>query len=74
MASLFRALHQAIPFSPTLADTRSTFSYPAETSHKFISAEERRACGIGDGLVRLSVGLEELADLQRELTLGFKAH
>jgi cystathionine beta-lyase/cystathionine gamma-synthase len=65
--ALFRRLSEAIPFSPTLADARTTLSYPAGTSHKFLSAEERTACGITDGLVRLSVGLEDPADLQREL-------
>lgn len=64
---LFRALAETIPFSPTLADARTTLSYPAGTSHKFMTAAERTACGISDGLVRLSVGLEDAADLQREL-------
>ena len=67
---LFRALAERIPFSPTLADARSTLSYPAGTSHKFMTADERREYGIGDGLVRLSVGLEHGADLERELALA----
>jgi cystathionine beta-lyase/cystathionine gamma-synthase len=67
VASLFQALAQNIPFSPTLADARSTLSYPAGTSHKFMSAEERQNYGIGDGLVRLSVGLERYEDLMQEL-------
>jgi cystathionine beta-lyase/cystathionine gamma-synthase len=65
---LFKALHGVIPFSPTLADTRSTLSYPTGTSHKFMSAQERAACGIRDGLVRLSVGLEEPEQLIQELS------
>lgn len=68
VAALFRALADLIPFSPTLADARSTLSYPAGTSHKFMTASEREACGISDGLVRLSVGLEAPADLTRELS------
>jgi cystathionine beta-lyase/cystathionine gamma-synthase len=64
---VFRALGHAIPFSPTLADARTTVSYPAGTSHKFMTAGERQACGISDGLIRLSVGLEDPADLKREL-------
>jgi len=68
VAALFRALADLIPFSPTLADARSTLSYPAATSHKFMTASEREACGISDGLVRLSVGLEAPADLTRELS------
>jgi cystathionine beta-lyase/cystathionine gamma-synthase len=64
---IFRALHHVIPFSPTLADARTTVSYPAGTSHKYMTAAERHACGISDGLIRLSIGLEEPADLKREL-------
>lgn len=64
---LFRALSDVIPFSPTLADSRTTVSYPAGTSHKFMTADERATFGIGDGLVRLSIGLEDASDLQREL-------
>lgn len=67
VSMLFRRLADSIPFSPTLADARSTLSYPAGTSHKFMSADERRQYGIGDGLVRLSVGLESIDDLKREL-------
>ncbi len=64
---LFRRLSHVIPFSPTLADARTTVSYPAGTSHKFMTASARAACGIGDGLVRLSIGLEDASDLNREL-------
>lgn len=63
----FRTLAEIIPFSPTLADARTTLSYPTGTSHKFMTADERKACGINDGLVRLSVGLESPGDLEREL-------
>jgi hypothetical protein len=63
---LFRRLADVIPFSPTLADARTTVSYPAGTSHKFMTAAARAACGIGDGLVRLSIGLEDASDLKRE--------
>lgn len=64
---LFLRLAETIPFSPTLADSRTTLSYPTATSHKFISASQRQALGITDGLVRLSIGLEDPADLEREL-------
>jgi len=66
VSRLFRALGE-IPFSPTLADARTTVSYPTGTSHKFMTAEDREALGIRDGLVRLSVGLENVSDLKREL-------
>jgi O-succinylhomoserine sulfhydrylase len=65
---LFQRLAPAIPFSPTLADARTTVSYPAGTSHKFLTATARAAVGISDGLVRLSVGLEDVEDLWRELS------
>lgn len=56
-----------IPFSPSLADVRSTVSYPAGTSHRQLPADERRAAGIGDGLIRLSVGIEDAADVVASL-------
>jgi cystathionine beta-lyase/cystathionine gamma-synthase len=73
VAALFRALAETIPFSPTLADARSTLSYPAGTSHKFMTADERNACGISEGLVRMSVGLESETDLTRELSEALRA-
>ena len=63
----FARLQHRIPFSPTLADARTTVSYPWGTSHKFLPVEERQALGISEGLVRLSAGLEAVEDLRREL-------
>jgi len=71
--ALFRALAHVIPFSPTLADARTTVSYPAGTSHKFMTAAERATYGSGDGVVRLSIGLEDPVDLQRDLSMGLAA-
>jgi cystathionine beta-lyase/cystathionine gamma-synthase len=56
-----------IPFSPTLADPATTISHPACTSHKALSPDERQRLGITDGLIRLSVGLEEPDQLIREI-------
>jgi cystathionine beta-lyase/cystathionine gamma-synthase len=70
--TIFQRLNHVIPFSPTLADARTTFSYPAGTSHKFMTAAERQACGITDGLIRLSIGLEDASDLERELATALK--
>lgn len=70
--AFFRLLSDTIPFSPTLADARTTLSYPAGTSHKFMTAAERAACGITDGLVRLSVGLEDANDLMKELGMALE--
>ena len=50
-----------------LGDTRTTITHPATTTHGRISAEARAKAGIGEGLIRLSVGLEDEADLIRDL-------
>ena len=67
-----RFMHQApgIPFSPSLGHTTTTCSHPATTSHRYVSPAEKERQGITDGLVRLSVGVEELADIQKEMAKG----
>ena len=62
---------EKIPFSPTLADTRTTLSHPATTSHAFMSRKDRADIGITDELVRLSVGLEPFEILRDELDEAF---
>ncbi|MFK7821775.1 MAG: PLP-dependent aspartate aminotransferase family protein, partial [Planctomycetaceae bacterium] len=59
-----------IPFSPTLADPATTISHPATTSHRALSPEDRQRFGVTDGLVRLSVGLEEPDLLIKELDVA----
>jgi methionine-gamma-lyase len=51
----------------SLGDTRSLMVHPASTSHRAVPPEDRRAIGITDGLVRLSVGVEAAADLIADL-------
>lgn len=46
-----------------LGDSRSIASHPASTTHSKLNAEEKRAVGITDGLVRISVGLEHIDDI-----------
>jgi cystathionine beta-lyase/cystathionine gamma-synthase len=65
--TLLRELAESIPFSPTLADVRTTISWPSGTSHKFMDPEDRRDWGISDGLVRLSVGIDAVQDVIAEL-------
>jgi cystathionine beta-lyase/cystathionine gamma-synthase len=69
-----RFLRQAtgIPFSPSLGHTTTTCSHPATTSHRSVSPAERRRQGIGDGLIRLSVGVEDIGLIQRELARGLE--
>jgi O-succinylhomoserine sulfhydrylase len=53
-----------------LGDTKSTITHPATTTHGRLAAEQRATAGITDGLVRLAVGLESVADLQADLERG----
>ena len=56
-----------IRVSNNLGDTKSLVTHPATTTHMRIGAEERARLGITDGVVRLSVGLEDAADLTDDL-------
>jgi cystathionine beta-lyase/cystathionine gamma-synthase len=58
----FEALKLVLP-ATTLGDVYSLVLYPAHSSHRALSAEERAAVGIGDGLVRMSVGIEAVEDI-----------
>jgi len=62
-----------IPFAPSFGDVTTTWSYPARTSHRPLSDDERAKHGIGPGLVRLSVGIEDVEDLKESLDLGLRA-
>jgi len=53
-----------------LGDTRTTLTHPATTTHSRMTPEQRTAAGIGDGLVRIAVGLESVADLKADLARG----
>jgi O-succinylhomoserine sulfhydrylase len=56
-----------------LGDTRSIITHPASTTHGRLPAADREAAGIGEGLIRLSIGLEDEADLQRDLAAALNA-
>jgi cystathionine beta-lyase/cystathionine gamma-synthase len=56
------------PLAPSLAGVASSCSYPTATSHRGLTDEQRRALGITPGVVRLSVGIEEPAELLADLT------
>jgi O-succinylhomoserine sulfhydrylase len=53
-----------------LGDAKSTVTHPATTTHGRLTPEQRTDAGISDGLIRLSVGLEDVADLTRDLARG----
>lgn len=54
----------------SLGDTRTLISHPASTTHHVVSAEARRFQGVTDGLVRLSVGIEDVGDIVGDLEQG----
>jgi O-succinylhomoserine sulfhydrylase len=56
-----------IDISNNLGDTKSLMTHPASTTHRNIGAEARSAMGITDGMLRISVGLEDVADLAADL-------
>ncbi|MFZ0408373.1 MAG: PLP-dependent transferase, partial [Cyanobium sp.] len=56
-----------------IGDVRSLVIHPASTTHSQLSPEEQLASGVTPGLVRLSVGLENLQDILTDLELGFGA-
>jgi O-succinylhomoserine sulfhydrylase len=62
-----------IALSNNLGDTKSLATHPATTTHMRIGAEERAKLGITDGVIRLSVGLEDVQDLQEDLAQALAA-
>ncbi len=64
--AFIRALKH-IPYAPSLGDVSTTLSHPTTTSHRFQSPEQWAAQGITPGLIRLSVGIEDVGDLWRDL-------
>lgn len=61
---------QMLSITANLGDVKTSITHPATTTHCRVSADERLATGITDNLVRVSVGLENLADIQADLQRG----
>ena len=53
--------------SANLGDTRSIVTHPASTTHSKLSEEDRIEVGITDGLIRISVGLEHIDDIIKDI-------
>jgi len=73
-----RAFHvldtaRTISLCTNLGDVKTLISHPASTSHGRLTEPQRQVAGIGQGLVRLAVGLEHVADLQADLTRGLES-
>ncbi|MDP6602901.1 MAG: O-succinylhomoserine sulfhydrylase [Rhodospirillales bacterium] len=62
-----------IDISNNLGDSKSLVTHPATTTHSRLTPEERTEMGIGDGLVRLSVGLEDAQDVIEDLDQALEA-
>jgi O-succinylhomoserine sulfhydrylase len=56
-----------------LGDTRTTITHPASTTHGRVAPDVRQLAGITEGLIRVAVGLEDLADLKSDLTQALRA-
>jgi O-succinylhomoserine sulfhydrylase len=59
-----------ISITANLGDVKTTITHPATTTHGRLTPEARAAAGIGEGLLRLAVGLEALEDLSADLARG----
>ena len=64
---------ELIDISNNLGDAKSLMTHPASTTHRNIGAEARAAMGITDGMLRLSVGLEDAPDLIEDLAAAIAA-
>ncbi len=62
-----------IDISNNLGDSKSLITHPATTTHQRLGEDERARMGIGDGLIRLSVGLEDPDDLKEDLERALQA-
>lgn len=72
-ATAFVTSTKYFKLAESLGGVKSLLCLPAQMTHKSIPAEKRRAAGVSDSLVRLSVGLEDAADLVQDLEQAFRA-
>jgi O-succinylhomoserine sulfhydrylase len=61
---------QVLSLCTNLGDTKSLLTHPASTSHGKLSEEQRQLAGIGQGMIRVAVGLEAPVDIQNDLAIG----
>ncbi len=60
-----------LSITANLGDAKTTITHPATTTHGRLTEPERTAAGIGDGLVRIAVGLEDIDDIKGDLSRAF---
>ena len=63
---------QLFSLTANLGDTRSIATHPASTTHSKLSSAQREEVGISDGLIRLSIGLESLEDIWKDVEQALK--
>ncbi|HEX2827928.1 MAG TPA: O-succinylhomoserine sulfhydrylase [Burkholderiales bacterium] len=61
-----------LSITANLGDTKTTITHPASTTHGRITPEARAAAGIGEGLLRVAVGLENIEDIKADLARGLR--
>ena len=64
---------RALSITANLGDVKTTIVHPASTTHHRITPEQREAAGIGESLVRVSVGLDSFEDIRADLARGLDA-
>jgi O-succinylhomoserine sulfhydrylase len=62
-----------IDISNNLGDTKSLACHPCSTTHRALNEEEQAEMGLDESWIRLSVGLEDAGDLERDLMQAFNA-
>jgi cystathionine beta-lyase/cystathionine gamma-synthase len=72
-ANAFAAATRVFTLAESLGGVESLIEIPASMTHASIPAAERAASGLADGLVRLSVGIEDVEDLIEDLEAAFAA-
>ncbi len=65
---------QVCSITANLGDVKTTITHPASTSHGRLTEEQRQAAGLGQGLIRISVGLEHLDDIKADLSRGLDTY
>jgi O-succinylhomoserine sulfhydrylase len=64
---------QVLSVATNLGDTKTTVSHSATTSHGRLSEAQRQAAGIGQGLIRVAVGLDHIEDIKADLLRGLSS-
>ncbi|MBM1144996.1 O-succinylhomoserine sulfhydrylase [Alcanivorax sp. ZXX171] len=64
---------ELLSITANLGDVKSTITHPGSTTHGRVNPEEKERAGITENLIRIAVGLEDIDDLKKDLTLGIKA-